>query len=294
MVEVTVPNRVELINPTLQALHSLGGSGNNQEIRDRVVSTLRLTDEQVAKPIKPGTSGPTQLAHRLGWARSDLKAVGLIINSAKGVWSLTKKGLSTKEVDGNVVRSTVIEMLKQKKEPNQVGPPSGVAVDDEELGGTVDTAEFAWRDELYRVLAEMDPTAFERLCKRILRESGFTKVENTPAKHDGGIDGWGILPVSDFLTFRVVFQCKRYDGSVGPDVVQKLRGAMPGNADRGLIITTGHFTSGAKKEAAHEHKAPIELVDGEALIDRLKELELGVSTEMVEQVTVKPDFFANI
>ena len=152
----------------------------------------------------------------------------------------------------------------------------------------------AWRDTLYAVLKDMDPTSFERLCQLILRESGFTKVKVTQASHDGGIDGWGILQVSDFLTFRVVFQCKRYDGSVGPDVVQKLRGAMPGNADRGLIVTTGRFTKGAIEEAAHEHKSPIELVDGEDLIDRLKALSLGVSTEMVEEVTVNPDFFANI
>ena len=133
-------------------------------------------------------------------------------------------------------------------------------------------------------------------AKGILRESGFTKVENTPAGRDGGIDGWGILQVSEFVSFRVVFQCKRYDGSVGPDVVQKLRGAMPGNADRGLIITTGHFTTGAKAEAAHEHKSTIELVDGEELINKLKELELGVKTEevIIERVLINPDFFSNI
>ena len=151
-----------------------------------------------------------------------------------------------------------------------------------------------WHDQLYSVLKDMDPTAFERLCQRILRESGFTKVEVTKASRDGGIDGKGLLQVNDFLSFRVVFQCKRYDGSVGPDVVQKLRGAMPGNADRGLIVTTGRFTKGAIDEAAHEHKSPIELVDGDDLINRLKELELGVSTEMVEKVTIDANFFKNI
>ena len=137
----------------------------------------------------------------------------------------------------------------------------------------------------------MDPSAFERLCARLLRESGFTRVEVTPASHDGGIDGKGILQVNDFLTFRVEFQCKRYSGSVGPDVVQKLRGAMSGSADRGLIVTTGSFTQGAKREANHEFKVPIELLDGDELINKLKELELGVATEMVEKVTVDPDFF---
>ena len=294
MSEVYVPNRNALINPVLRAVHDLGGSGTNQEIHDKVVSNLGLSDEQVAKPIKPGASGPAQLAHRLGWARSDLKAIGLLINSVRGVWSLTEKGKSTNEVDGNEVRRAVNEMIRQEKERNQVAQPSEIAVDDEELTGTVDTSEYAWREELHAVIKDMDATAFERLCQRILRESGFAKVEVTKASHDGGIDGKGILQVSDFLTFRVVFQCKRYSGSVGPDAVQKLRGAMPGSADRGLIVTTGYFTQGAIREAAHEHKSPIELVDGDELINKLKELELGVSTVMVEEVTVDPDFFANI
>ncbi len=116
----------------------------------------------------------------------------------------------------------------------------------------------------------------------------------TQASHDGGIDGKGILQVNDFLTFRVEFQCKRYSGTVGPDVVQKLRGAMSGSADRGLIVTAGNFTQGAVREATRGDKIPFELVDGEDLINRLKELELGVSTEMVPKVTVHSDFFANI
>ena len=187
--------------------------------------------------------------------------------------------------------------MQKREKPTSSGDQSTVRDDDieEELPGSDNsTSDDQWRDELYTVLTEMDPTAFERLCQRMLRESGFTKVEVTQASHDGGIDGKGILQVNDFLSFRVVFQCKRYSGSVGPDVVQKLRGAMPGSADRGLIVTTGNFTQGAKNEAAHEHKSPIELVDGDELINRLKELELGVSTEMVPEVTVHPDFFKNI
>ena len=300
MTEVTVPSRNALIDPVLQAVRALGGSGKNQEIHDKVVSDLQLSDEQVAKPIKPGASGPTQLAHRLGWARSDLGAVGLLINSARGVWSLTEQGRSTRQVDGNDVRRVVNEMLKQEKQKQenlkQSDQESTDMGDDDEDLRKVDEPESdeEWREELYTVLTKMDPTAFERLCQRVLRVSGFTKVEVTQASHDGGIDGKGILQVNDFLTFRVEFQCKRYSGSVGPDVVQKLRGAMSGSADRGLIVTTGNFTQGAKREANHEFKVPIELLDGDELVNRLKELGLGVRTEMVPRTTINPDFFNNI
>ena len=77
MVEVRVPNRVELINPTLQALQKLGGSGNNQEIHDQVVADLVLTEEQIAQPHEPGRRSPTRIQYRLAWARTDLKMYGL-------------------------------------------------------------------------------------------------------------------------------------------------------------------------------------------------------------------------
>jgi len=281
-------------NPTIQALHKLGGSGTNAEIHDEVVAILGLTDEQIQKPYTEG-SNKKAVFERLAWVKTRLKRFGLLENSSRGVWSLTKEGLATDEVDGKEVERVASRMLKQEKLEQSVEESTDLDDDDGDLTKFDEsTSDEEWRDELYAVLKAMDPTAFERLCQRVLRESGFTKVEVTKASHDGGIDGKGILQVNDFLSFRVVFQCKRYSGSVGPDVVQKLRGAMPGSADRGLIVTTGHFTQGAIREATHEHKSPIELVDGEELINRLKELELGVTTEMVPKTTVNPDFFANI
>lgn len=284
-----------LINATVLALHQLGDTGRNQEIHDKAVEILGLSDEEIAKPRKPGQSTPTEIAYRLGWARTYLRRYGLLQNSSKGVWALTTRGKDTEQVDGKEVERVVNDQLKRERKAKGGLDTSALDDKDGKLSETDDPAQDEeWREELYSVLTKMDPTAFERLCKRILRESGFSKVENTPASHDGGIDGKGILQVSDFLTFRVEFQCKRYSGSVGPDVVQKLRGAMSGSADRGLIVTTGHFTQGAKREATREDKIPIELVDGEELINKLQELELGITTEMVPRVTIHSEFFTTI
>lgn len=285
----------ERLNATLQSLHKLGGSGTNQEIHDEAVVILGLSDEEIAVLHKPGQSNQTRIAYRLAWARTYLRHYGLLENSSRGVWALTPKGQATSEVDGKEVQRVVNEMLKQERLEKSDAQSEGLdEVEEDLLEADESSRADEWRERLYEVLKDMDPSAFERLCQRILRESGFTKVEVTQASHDGGIDGTGLLQVNDFLTFRVVFQCKRYSGSVGPDVVQRLRGAMPGSADRGLIVTTGHFTQGAVREATHQDKAPIELVDSEDLINKLKDLELGVSTEMVEKVTIDPDFFKNI
>lgn len=92
----------------------------------------------------------------------------------------------------------------------------------------------------------------------------------------GGIDGHGILQVNPFVSFKVLFQCKRYSGSVSSSQVRDFRGAMMGRADKGIIITTGTFTPDAKKEAVRDGVPPIELVHGEKLLDMFENLELGL------------------
>ena len=103
-----------------------------------------------------------------------------------------------------------------------------------------------WKTELLAALQKMAPDAFERLCQRILRESAFTEVEVTGRSGDGGIDGVGVLRVN-LISFHVVFQCKRYQGSVGSGQIRDFRGSMIGRADKGLFLTTGRFSSSASR-----------------------------------------------
>src|SRR5690606_24875855 len=119
------------------------------------------------------------------------------------------------------------------------------------------------RTELMNILLGLSPEGFERLCQRLLRESGFEKVEITGRSGDGGLDGIGVLQVNPVVSFIVLFQCKRYKGSVNPSQVRDFRGTMQGRADKGIILTTGTFTSEAKKEASRDGVPPIELVDGD-------------------------------
>ena len=125
-------------------------------------------------------------------------------------------------------------------------------------------------------LLNLPSDGFERLCQRLLRESGFEKVQVTGKSGDGGLDGIGILQVNPFVSFKVLFQCKRYSGAVNASQVRDFRGAMMGRADKGIILTTGTFTADARKEAVRDGVPPIELVDGEKLIDMFESLELGL------------------
>ncbi len=286
---ITVPRHNELYNPTLDALHKLDGSGTNQEIHDLVISILKLTDEQIQKLHKPGKSNQTEIDYRLAWARTWLKRYGLLENLQRGVWALTPAGQKTAEVDPEEVNRVVTEQLRNERAQSD-------GLDDLTQGGEPDVDSVQWREALYEALHGMESAAFERLCQRMLRKSGFEQVEVTGRSGDGGIDGIGVMRIGGFLSFRVLFQCKRWKNSVTASTVRDFRGAMIGRTDKGLIVTTGNFTPAAKREATRDGAPEIDLVDGEQLIDKLKELELGVTTKevVVEEVTVHPDFFANI
>ena len=113
------------------------------------------------------------------------------------------------------------------------------------------------------------------MSQRLLRESGFERVIVTGKAGDGGIDGHGILQVNPFVSFTVLFQCKRYTGAVSASQVRDFRGAMMGRADKGIIITTGSFTTEATKEARRDGAPPIERVDGETLVQMFELFKLG-------------------
>jgi restriction system protein len=270
----TLPQAPQLMQPTLQAIDAAGGSATIQEITQRVVDALGLTEEQQAIPHKGGSR--TELEYRLAWARTYLKLISAVENSGRGVWSITDRGRNLPEEE---LRQPTPESSEHRA--HHV-PPSLAAAQE---------ADDDWKTQVLDVLAQMNPTAFERLAQRVLRESGFAKVEVRGRSGDGGIDGVGLLRVS-LIGFRVVFQCKRYRGTVGPSYVRDLRGAMDGRADKALLITTGSFTADAKREASRDGAVPVELVDGDALCELLKTLSIGIRTSSRESIAVDQEFFS--
>jgi len=281
-----VPTHDKLMNPLLQALHALGGSGSVEEVYDKVIELEKLPEDVLSQLHDPETSTQTEVGYRLAWARAFFKKYGLLENSARDVWSLTAKAKTTHQVDPQDVIKTVRALYK--KEPS-VADKDGVAPADI-------PEDEAWRQKLHAILTQkLPPAAFEKLVQRVLRESGFTQVEVTGKSGDGGIDGRGIARIQGgFLRFHVMFQCKRYKGTVPPSEIRDFRGAMQGRADKGLLITTGTFSDAAVKEARRDGAIPIDLVDGEELAGKLKDLDLGVRTERIDVVSVDEAWFDSI
>ena len=294
-----VPTNRELMNPTLDALFELGGSATNGEITTQVIKDLGLSSEIVEAPhiTRSNTNAHmTELEYRLAWSRTYLKMYGAIENSTRGVWSLTAKGRNVGQVDPQEV-TTFVRQLQGKRESVKNSEVSfeATSIDDAE-SEELEDEETEWREHLLKTLLEMTSDAFERLCQLLLRESGFIEVEVTGRPSDGGIDGRGIIRLGGLIGFAVLFQCKRYSSNVGVGVVRDFRGAMQGRADKGLIITTSNFTQEAQIEATRDGAPPIDLINGELLLDKLKELGLGVSTSTrtVEVVEVNDGWFNTI
>ncbi len=293
----TLPKYHEFMLPTLIALDDLGGSGSIDEIEDKVIALTNLSQEQLE--LSYPTSGAPIAPHRMAFARSWMKYGGFVASGGRAVWVLTDKGREALNWSPGQIREASQTAYKAQKaelaareEAQSANPSNLTEIEDSE---EFEEVERHWTEALLTQLKAMEPAAFERLSQRILRESGFVKVEVTGKSGDGGIDGTGVLRMN-LISFQVLFQCKRYAGSVGSGVVRDFRGAMQGRADKGLIITTGTFTPDARKEATRDGAPAIDLIDGEALCYLLKDLKLGVEVREIrtEEITVNESFFEKI
>jgi len=297
-----IPTFDELIIPTVKAIKELGGSGSIEEINIKVYEIAKIPNKVLE--ITHGNDTRSEVDYRLAWSRTYLKKSGILENSGRGIWAL-KSNIVVDNLNASEITRTVREKSKVEKRKeefvSQIKNEIEEAIDNLrdnptnklEIENEINQSE-GWKDSLLSILYKISPDAFERLTQRILRESGFVQVTVTGKSGDGGIDGKGIVRMSGLLSFHVIFQCKRYKGSVSPSQIRDFRGAMQGRADKGLFITTGSFTREAIREATRDGAPPIDLIDGELLCDKLKELKLGVQTRLIEKMDINNEWFDTI
>lgn len=280
------PKFLRFFRPTLDVLKELGGSANSSEVKDLVVDKMEIPEDELEEKLK---SGASRIKNQIAWARIYLVKSGFLDDSSKrGIWSLTEKGLeSNLTFDESYkifkdVQATFTKKISSKPKTNTKEEKN-----EEDLIDNSMISEGEHTEKLLDILQNLPPSGFERICQRLLRESGFKKVVVTGKTGDGGIDGEGILEVNPLISFKVLFQSKRYRGTVGSSTVRDFRGAMQGRADKGIIITTGGFTSEAKKEAIRDGAPQIELVDGDSLVDLFEKNQLGLKPKMVYEIDDK-------
>ena len=266
------PKFLRFVIPVIDVLKERGGSGKVSEVQDAVIELLDIPENELEETLKSGNS---RVRNQIAWARFYLSKSGYLESSRRGVWTLTEKGMKS-ELNGKDVHN-MFKDVQGKSYGNQ--NVKQVNEDDEE---TIELYDH--RKDLLNLLQSLPPEGFERVCQRLLRESGFQQVKVTGKTGDGGIDGHGILEINPLVSFKVIFQCKRYQGTVSASQVRDFRGAMMGRADKGIIITTGRFSLDAKGEAVRDGVPPIELVDGEKMTDMFENVELGLIPKIIYEI----------
>ncbi len=268
------------INPLIEALRSLGGSARANEVCSTIAESLKLEDDVLDKRNKNGES---RFENQVHWARFYLAVSGYLDSSKRGVWALTENGQNAPKFSEKELRQIIqeVQIKTAKSKRDKIKKESYQDNDSQVLP---DSDNLTSKEELLNILKSLSPAGFERICQRLLREAGFEKVEVTGRSGDGGIDGNGVLQLNSFVSFQVLFQCKRYEGSVTSSQVRDFRGAMMGRAEKGIILTTGNFTADSKREATRDGVQPIELVDGEKLVEMFEQLELGLIPRTIYEI----------
>ena len=214
MSKQTGPEFLRFFIPVVEVLRELGGSGRSAEVTDLVIDRMNIPEEEEAVILK---SGQSRIYNQIAWARLYLVKAGLLDSSKRGVWSLTEKG-RTAELTADFAlqscRETQSQIIEQRKQRGEAKAQEAGEVEEAEGAeeqidiDSVDTGNY--RTELLNLLRSLSPEGFERLSQRLLRESGFQQVAVTGRSGDGGIDGHGILRINPLVSFKVLFQCKRY------------------------------------------------------------------------------------
>lgn len=282
------PQFLRFLIPIIEVLKELGGAGRPSEVRPLVTKKLQIPESEIEKTLESGVS---RVYNQIDWARNYLKEDGFISSEERGIWRLTDKGFKEKLNEEKVFKLFKDVQIKFGKKEDNIATENKKKVNTK-LKEEVDLSEEVPEEEkhqhqLLNVILNLSPYGFEKLCKRLLIEEGFENVEVTKKSRDGGIDGIANLVLNRFISFKVFFQCKKYKGKVGSEAVQLFKGALDGKikpGDKGIIITTGYFTSEAIKESSKKGGFPIELIDGEKLVEMFEFRKLGLKPKIIFEI----------
>jgi restriction system protein len=270
-ITANLPMHVQFFLPILEALRKLGGSANPTELKDELVEILSIPEDELEDKLKTGV---LRIDNQIAWSKVYLVRRGFIDTSDPGVISLTEEGIRS-----HLSENDVLEIFK--KIHRGFVTRKGKKEDEPQVEKVSPDEEASHKTEVLEVLKSLSPEGFERLCQRLLRASGFKKVIVKGRSGDGGIDGEGILEINPLISLKVIFQAKRYRDAVSPTLIRDFRGAMQGRAEKGIFITTGRFTQEAKNEAIRDGAPPIDLVDGDKLVQLFEQKQLGLKLKTI-------------
>lgn len=299
-----IPDFQKLILPLLKTV-SDGQSHSISITHDILAKQFRLSDEEINQYLQSGSQ--KIFYNRVYWAKAYLKMAGLVENTHRGHFKITKAGT---EILAKPLTDINIKFLKQlptfienssKKEEKEIS--SLVESDQTKTPEEILAANFleirkTLSLELLSKVKLCTPAFFENLVVELLVKMGYggsfkEAGKATRLTNDGGIDG---IIKEDKLGLDVIYiQAKRWDTqSVGRPDIQSFVGALDGQrASKGVFITTSKFADSAIEYVKTITKKVI-LIDGEQLTNYMIDYNLGVSTfTSYELKKIDNDYFGD-
>lgn len=271
---------IKWMGPILDALRTLGGSGTPKEVTEKIIAEQKVSEKVLSEKI---SSGMSRFQNQVYWGRQYLVWENLLESTKKGIWKLSEQGYTThltEDESHKIFLKWVGIYSERRKQKEIIGnkPVDSVSVIEEIDIDETTNAKADYKQELLATLRNMKPLNFEKFSLLLLRENDFEELKLTGGSKDDGIDGSGVLRINPVVSFRVLFQCKRYaeNNKVARTQIADFRNAMLGRAEKGIFITTGFFTKEAQVEATRDGATAIELVDADKLVAMIEKTELGL------------------
>ena len=302
---MAIPKYNELYRLVLLSLQD-GGTHSMKEVRDFIISTLHLTEQDLAETL-PSNPKSSVFSGRVGWAKTYLLKAQMIDSPQRGHIFITPSGKALLE-SGISITNTVLaqkcpEFLDFYRRKNSGSDSITLAPDEVQVEAPETPQETFDRvyaiineqlaDDLLAEVLNQTPAFFEQLVVDLMKAMNYGEGFVTKYSGDDGIDG---IIHEDQLGFNLIYiQAKRWkpDVTIGKPELQKFAGAMmgPPRVEKGLFITTAKFSPKARDFANAQH---IILVDGKRLTELMIEYGVGVSTQKAYLIKrVDSDYFSD-
>lgn len=288
-----IPKFHETFIPILKVLEN-GETLQAREMYKNVIEQFyfKLSKEQLEQKTK---SGDELIINRIAWGKSYLKKGGYIEFPKRGFVKITEKGkkhnsntLTLKQVENseNFLEFYNEENKTENTKPNKISNASPQDLIDEGFN----SIDIQVKDELLEKLKSIDPFYFEKVILILLQKMGYGDFIETSKTGDGGIDG--IINEDKLGLDKIYIQAKRYgENKVREKDIRNFIGAMSGDTQKGVFVTTSSFDNGAIKKASDAHHTII-LIDGIKLVDLMHQYNVGMQIKTTYEVKeIDNDFF---
>lgn len=288
-----IPKFDETFIPILEILRN-GKIYKTRELIEEVKTKFYsgLTEEQLKLETK---SGDLLIDNRIAWGKSYLKKGGYVFFPERGHVQITEKGknhssnLTVRDLENE---STLFEFYKQEKISDIADGKNKLEISSPQdlIDEGFNRIESDVKNELLQKLKNIDPYFFEKVVLRLLKKMGYGEFVETSKSGDGGIDG--IINEDKLGLDKIYIQAKRFtEGKVREKDIRNFIGAMSGDTNKGVFVTTSEFDAKALDKARSAHHKII-CIDGKKLVSLMHEFNVGIQVRMTYEIKqIDEDFF---